>query len=409
MRVKDVNINIEEFDEKYFQNQGVVNEDSALLTHYLHNYRNGIKKFYEKEALVAFDKLFEYKQKKENINIVAEEALQMLLFDVEQVPFPTPENYNFKFIDLFAGVGGFRLALQNNNGRCIFTSEFEPFAKKTYRENFGETPFGDITTNYVKSKIFADEKIDILCAGFPCQAFSIAGFQKGFEDKRGNLFFDIEKITEKHRPKVLFLENVKNLVSHDKGNTFKIILDILEKKLKYKVFYRVLNSMSHANIPQNRERIFIVAFDPKQVENYNAFEFPCAIPLTRTIHDILEKGKQDDKYYYKKDHQYYPELEKSMISQDTVYQWRRVYVRENKSNVCPTLTANMGAGGHNVPLIKDDFGIRKLTPRECFSFQGFPREYVLPKIADSKLYMQAGNSVTMPLIQRIAQQIINVL
>lgn len=409
MKQKIANINIEEFDGKAFQIQVFEPESSALVTHYLHNFRNGIKTFYEKSALESLNNFIEYKQKSENKNIIAEDAMQMLLFEVENVPFPTPEKYDFKFIDLFAGIGGFRLALQNKNGRCIFTSEFEPYAKKTYRENFGQTPFGDITTNYVKSNIPNNEKIDILCAGFPCQAFSIAGYQKGFEDKRGNLFFDIEKIAKEHRPKVLFLENVKNLVSHDNGNTFKTIVEILEKKLGYKVFYKVLNSMTHANIPQNRERIFIIAFDPKQVENYKDFKFPSEIPLTKTIHDILEKGKQDEKYYYKKDHKYYPELEKTMTKNDTVYQWRRIYVRENKSNVCPTLTANMGSGGHNVPLIKDKFGIRKLTPRECFSFQGFPKNYVLPKIADSKLYMQAGNSVTMPLIERITEQILKVL
>ena len=299
MKQKIANINIEEFDGKAFQIQVFEPESSALVTHYLHNFRNGIKTFYEKSALESLNNFIEYKQKSENKNIIAEDAMQMLLFEVENVPFPTPEKYDFKFIDLFAGIGGFRLALQNKNGRCIFTSEFEPYAKKTYRENFGQTPFGDITTNYVKSNIPNNEKIDILCAGFPCQAFSIAGYQKGFEDKRGNLFFDIEKIAKEHRPKVLFLENVKNLVSHDNGNTFKTIVEILENKLGYKVFHKVLNSMTHANIPQNRERIFIIAFDPKQVENYKDFKFPSEIPLTKTIHDILEKGKQDEKYYHK--------------------------------------------------------------------------------------------------------------
>ena len=188
------------------------------------------------------------------------------------------------------------------------------------------------------------------------------------------------------------------------------MLDIIENKLKYKVFYTVLNSMTHANVPQNRERLFIVAFDPKQVKNWKNFEFPQEIPLTKTIHDFLEKGKQADNLYYSKKHQYYPELKKTMLSKNTVYQWRRVYVRENKSNVCPTLTANMGAGGHNVPLILDDYGIRKLTPKECFAFQGYPiKNYILPNIANSRLYMQAGNSVTTSLIQKIAKQIINVL
>ena len=202
---------------------------------------------------------------------------------------------------------------------------------------------------------------------------------------------------------------MKNLKNHDHGKTFKVILESLENKLGYKVSYKVLNSMTHANIPQNRERIFIIAFDPKQVPNYKNFQFPKELELTKSIHDILEKGKQDDIYYYKKDHPYYPELEKNMLSTATVYQWRRVYVRENKRNVCPTLTANMGTGGHNVPLIKDDYGIRKLTPRECFSFQGYPSNYVLPNISNGKLYMQAGNSVTVPLIQRIATEILKVM
>lgn len=399
-------VSIEEFDGKNYQIKLVEPEDKAVITHYLHNVHNGVSKHYKEAALKVIKNFVEYK-KDENISIAEEEALQQLLFEVENVPFPTPENYKFKFIDLFAGIGGFRLALQNIRGKCVYTSEWENAAKKTYRENFGEIPFGDITKEITKSYI--PNEFDILCAGFPCQAFSIAGNRKGFADTRGTLFFDVEQIINKHRPKVVFLENVKNLVSHDKGKTFKTIIEVLEKKLGYKVFSSVLNSMTHANIPQNRERIFIVAFDPKQVENWSNFKFPEKVELTKTIHNILEKGKQENKYYYPKEHKYYPELEKTMTSKDTVYQWRRVYVRENKSNVCPTLTANMGTGGHNVPLIKDDFGIRKLTPRECFSFQGFPQNYILPNLANSKLYMQAGNSVTTTLIERIANEIIKVL
>ncbi len=402
-------ISINEFDGKSYQIRLVEGfEEKAVLTHYLHNYRNGVKKHYEKDAISSLKNFVEYKQTEAEISIVEEEALQQLLFEVENVPFPTPQNYSFKFIDLFAGIGGFRLAMQNVGGKCVFTSEWETSAQKTYRENFGEIPFGDITKERVKNYI--PQEFDVLCAGFPCQAFSIAGNQKGFADTRGTLFFDIEQIVEKHKPKVVFLENVKNLVSHDNGNTFKTIIETLEQKLGYKTFAKVLNSATHANVPQNRERIFIVAFDPKQVKNYAKFEFPKPIKLTKTIQDFLDTEKQDDIFYYKKDHQYYPELVKTMISKDTVYQWRRVYARENKSNLCPTLTANMGSGGHNVPLIKDDFGIRKLTPKECFAFQGYPNEkYIIPKLANSKLYMQAGNSVTTTLVERIANQIIKIL
>lgn len=403
-------ITIDEFDGKKFKLHFFEEEDNrkAVLTHYLHNFHNGVKKHFEKEAKLYLKQIVDYKNETENINIIAEIAEQHLLFEVENVPFPTPENYSFKFIDLFAGIGGFRLALQNLGGKCVFTSEWDENAKKTYRANFGETPFGDITKIYTKNYI--PKRFDILCAGFPCQAFSIAGNQKGFADTRGTLFFDIEQIVDIHRPKVVFLENVKNLVSHDKGNTFKTIINILENKLGYKVYSKILNSMTHANVPQNRERIFIVAFDPKQVKNYAEFKFPSKIKLTNTIHDFLEKGKQSDNLYYKDNHKYYPELEKAMISKDTVYQWRRVYARENKSNVCPTLTANMGTGGHNVPLVLDDYGIRKLTPKECFAFQGYPVEkFILPNIANSKLYMQAGNSVTTTLIERIGNEIIKIL
>jgi DNA (cytosine-5)-methyltransferase 1 len=407
LKVVKEKISIEEFDGKNYQIKLVEPYDKALITHYLHNYRNGVSKHYKQDAVKVLENFVEYKEKEEQISIVAEDALQQLLFEVENVPFPTPENYTFKFIDLFAGIGGFRLAMQNVGGKCVFTSEWEKGAQKTYRHNFGEVPFGDITQERVKNYI--PQEFDILCAGFPCQAFSIAGNQKGFADTRGTLFFDIEQIVTKHKPKVVFLENVKNLISHDKGNTFKTIIDTLEQKLGYKVFTKVLNSMTHANIPQNRERIFIIAFDPNQVKNYANFKFPSEIKLNRTIHDILEKEKQADNLYYKKDHQYYPELEKTMVSRDTVYQWRRVYARENKSNVCPTLTANMGTGGHNVPLIKDKFGLRKLTPKECFLFQGYPENYIIPNLPNSRLYMQAGNSVTTTLVERISNEIINVL
>jgi DNA (cytosine-5)-methyltransferase 1 len=403
-------INIDEFDGKKFKNRFVEEDDNkkAVVTHYLHNYHNGVKDHFEEEAAQYIKQIVEYKNEEENLNILEDSALQQLLFEVEDVPFPTPENYTFKFIDLFAGIGGFRIALQNLGGKCVYTSEWNIDSQKTYRSNFGEVPFGDITKEVTKNYIPND--IQILCAGFPCQAFSIAGNRKGFQDTRGTLFFDVEKIIEAKRPKVVFLENVKNLVSHDKGNTFKVILEILEEKLGYKAYTKVLNSSTHANVPQNRERIFIVAFDKEQVPNHANFKFPEPIPLTRTIHDILEKGKQADNLYYKKDHQYYPELVKTITSKDTIYQWRRVYVRENKNQVCPTLTANMGTGGHNVPLILDDYGIRKLTPKECFAFQGYPMDkYILPNIANSKLYMQAGNSVTTPLIERIAKNIMEII
>lgn len=310
--------------------------------------------------------------------------------------------YKFKFIDLFAGIGGFRLAFEKAGGKSVFTSEWDKNSQFTFYANFKEIPKGDI--NAINPKTIPEH--NILLAGFPCQAFSIAGYRKGFDDTRGTLFFNIAKILDEKTPYAFLLENVKGLANHDMGKTLnrmKVILD----KLGYNVFVDVLNSMTHANIPQNRERIFFAGF--RKDLNINNFEFPDKIILTRTIHNCLLQSKQEDKYYYDKSHKYYIELSRNVIKTDTIYQWRRKYVRENKSKVCPTLTANMGTGGHNVPIIKDNYGIRKLTPRECANFQGFPINYKLPKIADSKLYYQIGNSVTVPLIERIAKKMIKYL
>ncbi|WDU54579.1 DNA (cytosine-5-)-methyltransferase [Taylorella equigenitalis] len=347
-------------------------------------------------------------KKNENQNQNTNEPLVEFNYVSKDVPFPPKAVSKFTFIDLFAGIGGFRIAMQNIGGRCVYTSEWDHNAQITYFENFGDKPFGDITNPKVKSYI--PDQFDILCAGFPCQAFSIAGYRKGFSDTRGTLFFDIEQIVDAHRPKVIFLENVKNLLTHDKGNTFKVIKEIIENKLRYRIFYKVLNTLTHANIPQNRERIFIVAFDPEKVKNFHKFKFPDEIPLTSNIHDYIDHSKQEENFYYSSDHPYYEKLSSTMTNPDTVYQWRRIYVRENKNNACPTLTANMGTGGHNVPLIRDKHGIRKLTPAECFAFQGYPMDkFILPKIANSKLYMQAGNSVTTTLVERISKEILKVM
>ena len=205
---------------------------------------------------------------------------------------------------------------------------------------------------------------------------------------------------EEKKPVAFLLENVKNLRGHDKGKTFKIIKKTLED-LGYHIKAEVLNSMTHGNVPQNRERIFIVGFlDKAKAE---AFDFPKEIPLTKNFRE-LTANEEDDKYYYN-DKPLYEKIKNDINSEFTVYQWRRKYVRANKKGVVPTLTANMGLGGHNVPIIKNHKGIRKLTPKECFLLQGFPKSFKLPNLADSKLYHQAGNSVTVPVIQRVAENI----
>ncbi len=310
--------------------------------------------------------------------------------------------------------------MQNIGGKCVFSSEWDNDAKQTYYENFGEVPFGDITKDETKS--FIPEKFDVLCAGFPCQAFSIAGYQKGFDDVRGTLFFDVADILKKHRPKAFYLENVKNLQGHDNGKTFSKIMDILENRLNYKVFYKVMSPSEYTDIPQNRERIFIIGLAPEQINipNDYQFTFPDKMEKTVKIGDIINYEISDNTLIYDDTYnsRYYPQMKDVIKKTETVYQWRRVYVRENKSNECPTLTANMGGGGHNVPLIWTGEKIRKLSPEECLGFQGFPvgrpvgknidKPFRFPStITQSKKYKQAGNSVTTPLIERVAIELVN--
>jgi len=254
--------------------------------------------------------------------------------------------------------------------------------------------------------------VDIICGGFPCQAFSIAGYRQGFNDEkgRGTLFFELMRIIQDKKPQVVFLENVKNLVGHDNGNTFRVILEELQKN-GYKYRYQVMNAMEYGNTPQNRERIYIVGFLDEKV--HAQFVFPDPIPLTRKLSDIIDFENQlSEKYYYTKGKykgDIYEKLVEAMDSSDTVYQWRRRYVRKNMSGVIPTLTANMGEGGHNVALIYTKYGIRKLTPHECFNAQGFPSNFKLPDMAESRLYKQAGNSVCFEVIRRIAENIVKAM
>ena len=308
----------------------------------------------------------------------------------------------FKFIDLFAGVGGIRMPFDKLGGDCVFTSEIDNNACKTYSINYGKCKQNDITQINIKKDI---PNFDILLAGFPCQSFSIAGKQKGFKDTgRGDLFFHIIDIIKEKKPNVVFLENVKNLKTHNKGETFKIMLKEL-KKIGYHFKYEILNAMEYGNIPQNRERIYMIGFrDKKKMEK---FKFPEKIKLSKSFKNLLEK-KIEEKYYYK-GKPLYERIKNEIKSKDLVYQWRRQYVRENKKGVVPTLTANMGTGGHNVPIIKDNKGIRKLTPRETFSIQGFPKSFKMPLLSDSALYKQAGNSVVIPIIEKIAKKIISIL
>lgn len=309
-----------------------------------------------------------------------------------------------KVASFFAGVGGIDLGFEKAGFKTIYANEFDSYAAETFELNFNiNIDQRDINT------VPADEipDFDIMLAGFPCQAFSIAGYRQGFNDEqgRGNLFFELVRILESKRPRVAFFENVKNLVSHDNGNTFRVICSELDK-LGYKYLFQVLNAAEYGNVPQNRERIYIVAFRNK--EDYANFDLPKSIPLNKTIHDVIDfDNKVDDKFYYTAEKNiFFDQLKNEMTKHDTTYQWRRVYVRENKSKLVPTLTANMGTGGHNVPLILTNSNkIRKLTPRECFNVQGFPTDYKLPNQSNGRLYKQAGNSVAVPVVERIAKNI----
>lgn len=308
----------------------------------------------------------------------------------------------------FSGVGGIELGFENTNEfRVMYANEFDKNAQVTYSKNFKDIELDKRDIHDIK----VDEipEVDVVVGGFPCQAFSIAGYRKGFDDHRGDLFFELLRVIKSKSPECIFIENVKNMVTHDHGNTFKVIKEALVLN-GYSIKWKVLNAKDYGNIPQNRERIYIVGFKNKTA--FEKFRFPNRIDLDFNLRDIIDfENKKDERYYYRKGKQpFYDQLEENMDNENLIYQWRRKYVRANKSGVVPTLTANMGTGGHNVPLIKTKYGIRKLTPRETFNLQGFPKDYTLPKeMSNGQLYKQAGNSVVVTVIERIAKNIAKAL
>jgi len=313
----------------------------------------------------------------------------------------------FKFVDLFAGIGGMRLAFEGNGCECVFSSEWDKYCQKTYFENFGETPLGDITK--INPADVPDH--DILAAGFPCQPFSIAGVSKkaslglatGFLDKaQGTLFFNVAEIISSKRPKAFLLENVKNLKSHDKGNTWKVITDALDK-LGYEVFANVLDGQIFS--PQHRERIFIVGFDRKRYGRDVGFNFSLAAPPKKAkIRDILEKWV-DPKY----------------TLSDHLWQYLRDYAAKHQAKgngfgygladldgVARTLSARYYKDGAEILIPQKGKNPRRLTPRECARLQGYGDDFVIP-VSDTQAYKQFGNSVVVPLVGAIAKKIVRVL
>ncbi|MCD8886612.1 DNA (cytosine-5-)-methyltransferase [Staphylococcus epidermidis] len=315
-------------------------------------------------------------------------------------PFKNPTNYKFKLVDLFAGIGGTRLGFQlNGRVNCIFSSEWDKFSAKTYRANFGDTPHGDITK--IDAKDIPDH--DILVAGFPCQAFSLAGLKKGFDDTRGTLFFDIARVLNEKRPKAFLLENVKNLRSHDKGKTFSIIINTLNE-LNYEVHTAVLKSTDFG-CPQNRERIYIVGFDKNIIKNSADFRFPTPCKWDKTLSNILQKNV-DEKYTISDKlwlgHQ---RRKKEHAKKGNGFGYS---LFNEKSKYTNTLSARYYKDGSEILIEQPNQNPRKITPREAARLQGFPENFIIP-VSDTQAYKQFGNSVSVPVIKSIAKNILYIL
>lgn len=372
-----------------------LNDGYASVTHYWQNYNT-------EEASSFKVKAKEYLES-EILSVCndVEQARIPLVFDV---PFPPPANPKFKFIDLFAGIGGFRIAFQNLGGKCVFSSEWNKYSQKTYEANFGEVPFGDITK--IDETTIPDH--DILIGGFPCQPFSIAGVSKknalgrehGFKDKtQGTLFFDIVRILEHKRPKAFLLENVKNLVSHDRGKTFEVITGAL-KELNYTIHHQVLNGKHF--VPQNRERILIVGFDNNVFQGTESFEFPEMPNDPKQIKSILEDT-----------------VEGKYTLSNKLWDYLQNYALKHKAKgngfgfglvdmdgIARTMSARYYKDGAEILIPQDGMNPRRLTPRECARLQGYPKNFKIP-VSDNQAYRQFGNSVVVPLMQAVGEKIIN--
>lgn len=312
------------------------------------------------------------------------------------------------FIDLFAGIGGFHQALSRFGAKCVFASEWDKNAAQTYSANYGIEPFGDITQ-------IAEQDIpphDILCGGFPCQAFSISGKQQGFNDTRGTLFFEIARIVAYHQPKVLFLENVKNFIKHDHGNTLKVVLNTLDE-LGYNVFYQVLNA-SHFGLPQNRERVYLVCF--RKDLGIDSFQFPDGLSMPVALSDFLEESPQNVKIVERDDMVLYknfePEIDlygQPILPNRPIQigivgkggQGERIY---HPTGHAITLSAYGGGVGSKTGLYHIDGKIRKLSPRECARIQGFPDSFKIIS-SQSQAYQQFGNSVAINVLVAILHNI----
>lgn len=384
---------------------GPDNYKSALISHYIYSKNRKLKK----QAVEYIKEIYEEFSEDKMSNIAAEEAIQFL-FQFDNIPFPKPAYPKFTFIDLFAGIGGFRIAMQYNQGECVFSSEWDKFAQRTYYANFGEIPFGDITKE--ETKRWIPKKFDVLCGGFPCQPFSIAGVSKknslgrkhGFEDeKQGNLFFHIVDILENHRPKAFILENVKNLVSHDKGNTFKVIKETLIS-IGYSFHSKVLNGKSF--VPQNRERTFMVGFDKKVYKGQEKFSFPELPEPHKKVKDILEQ-----------------EVEAKYTLTDHLWKYLQDYSKKHKEKgngfgfglvdldgTTRTMSARYYKDGSEILIPQgNNQNPRRLSVKEAANLQGYPDNFIINAVSMNQGYKQFGNSVVVPLIEAIGEKVVETL
>lgn len=307
-----------------------------------------------------------------------------------------------KIGSLFSGIGGIDLAFQQAGFKIEWAIEKDVACCRTYMHNFKDTLLIENDIRYVDPSMLCD--VDVITAGFPCQPFSVAGKQRGFNDARGHLFYEVGKFISAYKPRLIFLENVPNLMDHDEGKTFNIVHNILSE-LDYSIRYRVLRASEYGGIPQIRDRIYIVAF--REQEDCDVFQFPDKMDLNVTIEDVLQRNqKKHEIYYYSEDSLFYKKASKIVVKRDSIYRVYHDSIKITQNRMCPTLTASMGTTKNQVPLIVDDYGLRKLTLRECLDFQGFPKEFYFPKnIALNDAYKQVGNSVCVPVIKRIATEI----
>lgn len=426
---KDIKSNIQIFGPASLTEEGKVmpfEEQMAIITHYISTRDNGHARTYEIPAKELIKDVLDFKfgPKKEFEN-VAESPLEYNLFsELEDVPFKTPANPKFTFIDLFAGIGGFRIAMQNLGGQCIYSSEFDSQAQLTYLKNFGDMPFGDITKE--ETKKYIPDNFDVLCAGFPCQAFSLAGKRRGFEETRGTLFFDVAEILRRKQPKGIFLENVKGLKIHDHGRTFETIKNALDE-VGYVIADdpQIVNAMNFG-VPQHRERVYIIGVRKDIAKQYKITKetvqnsYPAPTDKTKRFIDIREEKEVCVKYYLST--QYIDTLEKhkarhaakgngfgyEIIKDDQVAnaivvggmgRERNLVIDNRLTNFTP------------VTRIKGEVnrkGIRRMTPREWARLQGFPDSFLI-KVADASAYKQFGNSVAVPAIQATSQRLLKLL